>query len=271
MKSLTESILGSNRAGIDVSIRNWLEENNVIKNNEYKIKNHIIYPNDDVDVQLFDRDYNELPEYIQFADGSYSLIIGDILHASHEKRSKEIKSFRGLPKNVSRLGIGFNKKNIKLPELNIKTSRVRIWDGNVIINNKLNITHDDKYIFTPKTEKSVVFDTFINCKERTKSTFQGFRVMETNLHTKCINDEISYMLLKDDINYIIDNPTKNVELSKYTSELVDELCERIGFDESINVICFYISPKIYIGDIRAYLYKDKGGVWHASRVIPIHH
>lgn len=144
MKTLYESILSVNNIGIDTLIRTWLEENNVIKDNAYKIKNHIIYPNDDVDVQLFDRDYNELPEYIQFADGYYYLKLGCVASYVSSNPLKEIKSWRGLPKRVTQLTLDFEEK-LKFPELKINTGCLNIYSvGMFNKQNKLNITYDKK-------------------------------------------------------------------------------------------------------------------------------
>ena len=117
-----------------------MEENNVIKNfknNEYKIKNHIIYPDDDSIVTLFTGDMDELPEYIQFGDGEYTLRLGGT-GGYHAVTKKNIKSFSGLPKEVKKLHIEF-PRNISYPGLDIKVFEVYISES---INNRgeLNIT-----------------------------------------------------------------------------------------------------------------------------------
>lgn len=177
MKSLYESILGSNGVGIDTLIKKWCEENGISFNGEqdYEIKNHIIYPKENTYVMLYlGQLYDELPEYIQFADGPYNL---NLICERHSQKYQSIKSFRGLPENVNCLNIHY-MDDIKIPELKIKTSEIDI-SGNGIFqpHNVLNIEYSNKCKLNHPgiNPKSIIFREVTTAyKLSPKSKFKGF-------------------------------------------------------------------------------------------------
>lgn len=124
MKSLKESILGSINTGkqkvLKDKIEQWCEKYKPF-NGFYKINsNNEIETAKGNELILEYIDYDELPEYIQFADNeSLTIYIGGD-HRSYSKRTiiRNIKSFRGLPKICH--GLYFNNCHIKkLPKLEI--------------------------------------------------------------------------------------------------------------------------------------------------------
>ena len=131
MKSLYESIIGSNSAGIESKIREWCDAHNIY-NGDYVIgKDKKIYkgPSNLVAraiarLSLDYSDYDELPDYINFGHcDSATLVVGQKVskHGSFEPLPT-IKSFRGLPDEAFAVIIR-PMKNAFVPSWHIKTSK----------------------------------------------------------------------------------------------------------------------------------------------------
>jgi hypothetical protein len=125
MKTLKESILSSTKTGkqkvLKDKIEEWCEKYKPF-NGFYKINsNNEIETITGNELILDYIDYDELPEYIQFADNkNLTIYIGGDA-SSYSKRTiiRNIKSFRGLPKIC--YDLYFNNCHIKkLPKLEIK-------------------------------------------------------------------------------------------------------------------------------------------------------
>jgi hypothetical protein len=243
MKTLYESILSVNNVGLDNLIRNWLTEHQIFEDtNAYTIKNHIIYPKEHSHVFLFSGDecYNELPEYIQFADGPYKLHIGSV-ECSGDFRT--IKSFRGLPENVRKLFIEFEEP-IKIPELKIKTGEICIY-GNGIFQpyNVLNIEYSNKYIEdSSRYDPQCIWITGITNDIRklsSKSKFKGFTKVEFD---EFVGDKYPADMFFDIIDFDKHTngirPQTRVSLSKKENEDLDELLKSLSWgdvEEIINI------------------------------------
>lgn len=141
MKTLYESILSSSGVGYTEKIKSWVDENMVIFNGSYVIRNNKIYPEDGSVVKLFNNGITELPEYINFADGNYALFLGDY-HVRY-RDTIDITSFRGLPNSVNNLIIAFSL-SAKIPMLDIKVKNRCFLYSVPFIKDKLKIEYIGK-------------------------------------------------------------------------------------------------------------------------------
>lgn len=119
MKSLQESIIKSVKAGKYALTEEWCKKFKPF-NGFYKIneKNEIVRTKGDT-LTLDFIEYDELPEYIQFASDPYlKVVIGGIYNLRYAKRN--IKSLRGLPKKCHNISI-LNCYLRNLPKLEIET------------------------------------------------------------------------------------------------------------------------------------------------------
>lgn len=126
MKTLIESILGNNNAGIEVTIKQWCDDHNIYDGAYEIIKvgnKPCIKPTGtsekQLNLELDYADYNELPEYINFVGcDSINVRIGVV-----RGKLSTVKSFRGVP-NLAKTVWIFNLRNDVVPELDIKVCDV---------------------------------------------------------------------------------------------------------------------------------------------------
>jgi len=116
MISLYESILGSTKSGKRALVEQWCVENRPF-NGHYEItsNNEIKCTQVGNALTISYEDYNELPDYIQFADDpNLEVILGGGMYRG---RRVAPKSLRGLPKRCKVLNINLNA--LELPDLEI--------------------------------------------------------------------------------------------------------------------------------------------------------
>lgn len=183
MKTLRESILSTSNVGANARIKNWIKENGVLKENEYTIKNGIIYPYKNCVVYLFNDKMVEMPDYIKFADGDYTLLLGGSFsrdygwNSSYINIPKKVISFNGLPKTVAILSICFSLRST-IPSLDIKVKEKCILQSVPIINGKFNIEYVGK-------------------KENISTLFRTGNYVNTNLEIRDIkHDQFSKLSFK---------------------------------------------------------------------------
>lgn len=268
MKSLYESILSVNNVGLDGMIRTWLEENGIISGG-YTIKNHIIYPNDGADVQLFPRggDMEELPEYIQFADGDYNLLFGffsNFNRNSNVDDTKDVKSFRGLPSKVRSFSLNSPPKTARWPELNLKVTQFFSL-GYVNPSNKINIEHVDGKKIIPGPDARVehspnlIFDLRImyNTNHNSNIKLKGFGVINiyddeglSEIRSICKSEKT--VMNKDKW----ETPVSK-KVSKFIDKFIKEQYELKLEDEYYCLICddFYLIKNIN-GDNKWYQFDQ---------------
>jgi hypothetical protein len=107
----------------------WIHDNEIIlgidvEKEQVKVKNGVVYIPKGSFIDLYNG-FDEIPEGIKFADGDYSIYIGN------HKMKNNIKSFRDMPNRIRSLDICLPEKVI-FPELNMEI------DGNLIIHNQPN-------------------------------------------------------------------------------------------------------------------------------------
>ena len=123
MKSLYESILGSTKSGKRALVEQWCVENRPF-NGHYEItsNNEIKCTQVGNSLTITYENYNELPDYIQFADDpNLKVTLGGGMYRGHRVAPK---SLRGLPKRCKAFNIELNA--IELPDLDITTEYLSI-------------------------------------------------------------------------------------------------------------------------------------------------
>ena len=127
MKSLYESILGSNSAGIDSKIKEWCDAHGIYSGDYVIGKDKKIYKGTQSSAAkliLDYSDYDELPDYINFGHcDRATLVVGQRVSSRGSfEPLPNIKSFRGLPDEAFAVIIR-PVKNTVIPEWNVKTSK----------------------------------------------------------------------------------------------------------------------------------------------------
>lgn len=123
MKSLYESILSSTNSGKRSLIEKWLSDTKNVfgpgnKQLDYKIKS-------DNTIEVIDKyfwitfeGYDQLPEYIKFANYEGHIILGKSGGFSEHR----INSFEGLPKKIKKLSVYCGTKTTCFPKLDVEMS-----------------------------------------------------------------------------------------------------------------------------------------------------
>ena len=157
MKTLYESILGSTKSGKYQLIQEWCEKNKPF-DGKYKInsKGEIerTISNPIIKLYLSFKDYTELPEYIQFADDKdLSVILGKEgveTHGGFPDISRNITSFRGIPKHAKKLTIFTLGKH--LPDLEITVQFCSIFASNAKSFGKIELNMERGSFFSGDAE-----------------------------------------------------------------------------------------------------------------------
>jgi hypothetical protein len=205
MKTLCESILGSNRTGIKQIITNWLLNNRIFTDeSRFDIINSIIYPKENTSVTLFAGDMCELPEYIQFGDGEYTLRLGVTNYSTYNppQTKVDIRSFRGLPNRVKNLFIEFPSM-LHIPSLDIEVSNKCAVYSSCHMDGKLNIKYAGKSQDikpTIKNHRDLVVNLDLgglNEKEFRNMSFKDFDVINLyNTYPFEISNKLTKLLTK---------------------------------------------------------------------------
>lgn len=127
MKSLYESILGTNSAGIEARIKEWCDAHDIYSGDYVIGKDKKIYKRSQSSASkliLDYSDYDELPDYINFGHCDRATLV---LGQRQSKRGSfeplpTIKSFRGIPDEAFAVIVRPMKNNI-IPKLDIKTPK----------------------------------------------------------------------------------------------------------------------------------------------------
>lgn len=130
MISLYESILQSTKAGKRSLIENWLSDTKNVfgpgnKPLDYKIKSDNTVEVIDEYFWITFEGYDQLPEYIKFANYEGHIILGKSGSFSEHR----INSFLGLPKKIKKLSIYCGTKTTCFPKLDVEMSNKFTFSG----------------------------------------------------------------------------------------------------------------------------------------------